>query len=78
MATTTWQSLSRRRHVGRGDSDLLKISAVLRCCPQIGFLSVGVTLIFAAVQFLRGGQVMGGVVSLLGGSGVLATELSSL
>ena len=44
---------------------------------RVIFLLVGVALYFAGVQFLRGGQVVGGVVSLLGGSGVLVTVLSS-
>lgn len=45
---------------------------------RVAFFLVGLALILVGVQFLRGGQVVGGVVSLLAGSGVLVTVLSSL
>lgn len=45
---------------------------------RVALLLFGVALIAVGVQFLRGGQVAGGVVPLLGGSGVLVTVMSLL
>jgi multisubunit Na+/H+ antiporter MnhF subunit len=45
---------------------------------RVALLLFGVALIAVGVQFLRGGQVADGVVSLLGGSGVLVTVMSLL
>jgi hypothetical protein len=45
---------------------------------RVGFVLLGLALLGVGMTFLQGGEVLGGVASLLGGSGLVVAVMSSV